>query len=153
MNNLFRLSFLAVLFASCQNSGNRKMTEPVPATPATFTTNPVVVPDSTKPVPVASPAVSPATTTNTNTTNTSPGVKLNPAHGAPGHNCDLPVGAPLNGPVGGTAAPATQASTPQVIMNTTPPPTQPASKNVRLNPAHGAPGHDCGIPVGQPLKS
>jgi hypothetical protein len=24
---------------------------------------------------------------------------------------------------------------------------------VRLNPAHGAPGHDCAVAVGQPLKS
>jgi hypothetical protein len=30
---------------------------------------------------------------------------------------------------------------------------QPTNGNVRLNPAHGAPGHDCAIPVGQPLKS
>jgi hypothetical protein len=44
-------------------------------------------------------------------------------------------------------------------MMQTPPPSpapvlpQPANGNVRLNPAHGQPGHDCAIPVGQPLKS
>jgi hypothetical protein len=51
---------------------------------------------------------------------------LNPAHGEPGHRCDIPVGSPLNIP---TAAPAV----------------------ARMNPPHGEPGHRCDIPVGSPL--
>ncbi len=30
---------------------------------------------------------------------------------------------------------------------------QPASAGVALNPPHGQPGHDCAVPVGQPLNS
>ncbi len=65
-------------------------------------------------------------------------VALNPAHGQPGHRCEIAVGAPLNtAPVnqGITAAPA--ASLPA------------AGKN----PEHGKPGHRCDIAVGAPLDS
>lgn len=61
-------------------------------------------------------------------------VKLNPAHGMPGHDCAIAVGQPLN--------PAPAAN----MLNTNP------NKTVRLNPAHGAPGHDCAVEVGQPLN-
>ncbi|MFC4262580.1 hypothetical protein ACFOWM_06815 [Ferruginibacter yonginensis] len=74
----------------------------------------------------------------------------NPAHGQPGHRCDLPVGASLS------SAPAPAAATPAASMTT---PTQiqpplPISNNgssAKLNPAHGQPGHDCKVAVGQPL--
>ena len=81
-------------------------------------------------------------------------VKLNPAHGQPGHDCAVAVGAPLNK----TATTGTQAlpkpvSSPAI---TTPAITQPTtntnSAKGKLNPAHGQPGHDCSIAVGQPLK-
>lgn len=74
------------------------------------------------------------------------GLKVNPAHGLPGHRCDLPVGAPLDG------------SQPTVQPPTT---TQPASTSVSpirvdqkpdKNPPHGEPYHDCTIPVGADLK-
>ncbi|MBD1397581.1 hypothetical protein H9Q13_10420 [Pontibacter sp. JH31] len=68
-------------------------------------------------------------------------VALNPAHGEPGHNCAIPVGAPLN-------------STPQPKLTTPPPVFQPqATGSVAegTNPPHGQPGHDCAIPVGAPL--
>lgn len=75
--------------------------------------------------------------------------KLNPAHGLPGHRCDLAVGAPL--PATGSAAPA---QAPQ-NMNMNEGPRQPASAapsgGVKLNPAHGMPGHRCDIQVGAPL--
>jgi hypothetical protein len=57
---------------------------------------------------------------------TSSKVMLNPAHGEPGHRCDIPVGSPLSVP---TEAPAV----------------------ARMNPPHGEPGHRCDIPVGSPL--
>jgi hypothetical protein len=39
--------------------------------------------------------VTPANTTTTNT-NTAVAPGMNPAHGQPGHRCDIPVGSPLN---------------------------------------------------------
>jgi hypothetical protein len=91
---------------------------------------------------------------NTPSSNTS-GKALNPAHGQPGHRCDIPVGSPLDQPV----------SQPTMTTTTTTPasPTlmQPATQQVPtttttgtgLNPAHGQPGHRCDIPVGSPLSS
>ncbi len=71
---------------------------------------------------------------------------LNPAHGQPGHRCDLAVGAPLNSsPAQAAAAPqATTTNTPAVVPTTN-------AKGQKLNPAHGKPGHKCEIPVGAPL--
>lgn len=64
---------------------------------------------------------------------------LNPAHGQPGHRCDISVGAPLNTP----ATTSTSTSTPVQMENTT--------NSGGLNPAHGQPGHRCDISVGAPL--
>jgi hypothetical protein len=77
---------------------------------------------------------------------------LNPAHGQPGHRCDISVGAPLN------SAPApsnvTTGQTQPVVMPTSPMPTPaPAtSGSGAKNPAHGQPGHRCDIAVGAPLN-
>lgn len=75
---------------------------------------------------------------------------LNPAHGQPGHRCDIQVGAPLN------SAPAqpTNATAPGVTVNPAPV-SAPASTGSQagLNPAHGQPGHRCDIAVGAPLNS
>ncbi len=94
--------------------------------------------------------------------------KLNPAHGQPGHRCDIAVGAPLNSPVKKdqpatsatqTLPPISSENRPQPVSPATQPfPTLPkstgnASGTGKLNPAHGQPGHDCTIAVGQPLKS
>lgn len=96
----------------------------------------------------------------------------NPAHGEPGHRCDIDVGAPLNSPPGKSApsqpmeikttdantpsGPATitpSLSTPQPSIQTPPTPvTQPGVTLPGMNPPHGEPGHDCAIPVGSPLK-
>jgi hypothetical protein len=71
--------------------------------------------------------------------------KLNPAHGQPGHRCDIAVGAPLN------SKPAPQNAVPATI-STTPAP-QNAAVAPGMNPAHGQPGHRCDIAVGAPLNS
>ncbi|KQM44799.1 hypothetical protein [Chryseobacterium sp. Leaf201] len=99
---------------------------------------------------------------------TAPG--MNPAHGQPGHRCDIPVGQPLS------SAPAQtpQQGTQNVNVNTNqgqtiqidPNSLQPGkftvdnsgkAKTVKtakgMNPPHGEPGHRCDIPVGQPLNS
>jgi hypothetical protein len=70
----------------------------------------------------------------------------NPAHGQPGHTCDLAVGAPL----GGSSAP--QAS-PAAALAQTSSPNFKVDANTKLNPAHGEPGHDCAVAVGEPLPS
>ncbi|MEL4309079.1 hypothetical protein [Joostella sp. CR20] len=57
---------------------------------------------------------------------------LNPAHGQPGHRCDIAVGAPLNAPLSNSS-----------MLNT----------NTMLNPEHGQPGHRCDIAVGAPLPT
>lgn len=82
---------------------------------------------------------------------------LNPAHGQPGHRCDIPVGAPLNSPPG-KAATAPQASITQspaqtATINQSPVQTANIKTAPGMNPPHGQPGHRCDIPVGQPLNS
>ena len=83
---------------------------------------------------------------------------LNPAHGVAGHRCDLPVGAPLNS--------ASEASAPiqnPPTINVNPGSVQPATlspsaapapsvSGLKINPAHGLPGHRCDIQVGAPLS-
>jgi len=111
-----------------------------------------------------------AATTTSVDTKTAAG--MNPAHGQPGHRCDIPVGAPLNSPpgqgaqqqaapssaqpsqggfLGGNAqaqAPAQQQAAPQQQMPKQE--TAPGMKG-KPNPAHGQPGHRCDVSVGQPL--
>jgi hypothetical protein len=83
---------------------------------------------------IASPTSTPIISENSQ----APMAGMNPAHGKPGHRCDIPVGAPLS-------------SQPSAIspINTTPATTG----NPKLNPAHGQPGHRCDIAVGAPLNS
>lgn len=83
---------------------------------------------------------------------------INPAHGQPGHRCDIAVGAPLN------SAPTQQAQAVQAqagqtvqvnpgqtqVVTTTAAPVKTAKG---MNPPHGQPGHRCDIPVGAPLNS
>lgn len=84
------------------------------------------------------------------------GKGLNPAHGQPGHRCDIAVGMPLNSPAGKTTTPApTVQTTTAPAITTAPAPINmgaPAG-NAKLNPAHGQPGHDCAVQVGAPLKN
>jgi len=82
-------------------------------------------------------------------------MKLNPEHGKPGHQCSVPVGAPLNSmsPLNSTPAPSSAAM--QKILSF---PIQPNSESISLaadapNPDHGKPGHRCDIAIGAPLNS
>jgi len=121
--------------------------------------------DSIKPVIVNAPGgttpalvnTSPATTiTQPAATVTAKG--MNPAHGQPGHRCDISVGAPLNSAPTGTATPSVQTTSTPSPLPTPAATTAPAvlgggNPNAKLNPAHGQPGHDCAIAVGAPLKN
>lgn len=78
-------------------------------------------------------------------TNTSGNVAINPAHGQPGHDCAVPVGAPLTGSGSSTITPK---ASPIQTNNAVPAQT---SGGGNLNPAHGQPGHRCDIKVGDPL--
>lgn len=122
------------------------------------TTIPVVQPNSATALPVdTNPSTVNAATAVQQTlpsvpvqTNFKKGTAaLNPEHGQPNHRCDIAVSAPLNSPSQQVqqTAPATQALPVQAkpVINT--------SGTVTINPPHGEPGHDCAIPVGQPLKS
>jgi hypothetical protein len=91
--------------------------------------------------PQKSPTPQPVTVPAPPIVNTS-GKKLNPKHGAPGHRCDIAIGAPLD-------------SKPTQVVT-----TQPAVKQTvaiktgkGLNPPHGQPNHRCDIAVGAPLNS
>ena len=79
---------------------------------------------------------------------------LNPAHGQPGHRCDISVGAPLDSkPIQGTNTTQPAAiNLPPLPINVNPQPTiQKAA--TEMNPSHGQPGHRCDIAVGAPLNS
>ena len=145
MTKILGAALLAFVLAACSNSGNKKKANTLSVTPA-FPTSPAPVPSA----PVqqqpfgTTPASAPVQVNPGNGSNGA--VALNPAHGLPGHRCDIPEGAPLNSaPVSTTIPPASNASPVNI--------QQPVNSNVRLNPAHGQPGHDCSVPVGQPLKS
>ncbi len=107
--------------------------------------------------PITIPAVAPSTGTPpatipevTSATNNTVVAKLNPAHGQPGHQCDIAVGAPLPGGSASPAAAKTTSVTP--VVQNTPVPTTPIvtapAVTPGINPAHGQPGHRCDVAVG-----
>lgn len=94
------------------------------------------------------------------TTSTAPG--MNPAHGQPGHRCDIAVGAPLDSkPVAATTTTTPLPLTPSLpsatpVSPATIPAAVPAATTATapgMNPPHGQPGHRCDISVGAPLNS
>lgn len=83
---------------------------------------------------------------------------MNPAHGQPGHRCDIAVGEPLNSPAPANlskpAAPQviTQQSQPISASSQTPLPAAVATPTAAgMNPPHGQTNHRCDIAVGAPL--
>lgn len=108
----------------------------------------ISTPNATIPSPAIKP-ISPSTSAK----------GLNPAHGQPGHRCDIAVGAPLSSAPKTTAptvtqsAPQVMTTSPATITPATSPVTLPkAAPGAKLNPPHGQPGHDCAVQVGAPLK-
>ena len=83
--------------------------------------------------------------------------KLNPAHGQPGHRCEIAVGAPLNSaaaPLKTTTAAATKPVKPAAAVETNPAVANPPTVTAEgMNPPHGQTNHRCDIAVGAPLPS
>jgi hypothetical protein len=144
----------AAIFTACESAEEENTTP----TSQTNTVAPAItsVPDSQKALVPA-----PLETTPPPPVMAGASPKLNPAHGQPGHRCEIAVGAPL--PAAGTtiaAQPATQTSPAvQNIVPAAPPPPAPvmnmtpvAGTGKGVNPAHGQPGHRCDIAVGAPLN-
>lgn len=156
------------LLASC--SGTDSKTTDVLADSATIapvvngnpaTTTPVTNNVVTSPTTPNNIVVAPTTTTTPAPTTTAAS-GLNPAHGQPGHRCDISVGAPLNSKpttaatttTTPTITPQIQSITPTVNPTVTTTTTQtPTVTGPGMNPAHGQPGHRCDISVGAPLNS
>ena len=162
-NNLFNLSIVslslvAILSISCSKS-NQQADVLAKDSATVEATSPVSAPASNN-VEVAKNNASQALLPTTNNAPVASavaapqsGAGLNPAHGQPGHRCDIPVGAPLNSPAP-SAQPANAA--PQVQMNPVQAPVSAPQQTVTapgMNPPHGEPGHRCEIPVGAPLNS
>jgi len=135
---------LAISLLTACGSKDENTTPDVPASNTT-------VPAQSQPMP-ANGTVNPAPASTS--------TALNPAHGQPGHRCDIAVGAPLNSPAAQPAPAPTPTVTP---IQSTPATATPAnellprkattSSGAGLNPAHGQPGHRCDIAVGAPLNS
>jgi hypothetical protein len=144
MKSIILLTALFVLFTTvgCFND-SKSNTSPQPA-PATVA--PVISDTNANRVQTVPTMATPVASSNTVST-----AGLNPAHGQPGHRCDISVGAPLD------SKPAQAAIQPQATTTTAPVTTQPLSipqtTGTGLNPAHGQPGHRCDIAVGAPLNS
>jgi hypothetical protein len=135
---------------------------PLNSKPAAVTTNPQVISSGNAAVPV--PSVNPQGVTSQKNpivinnpaapATVAPG--MNPAHGQPGHRCDIAVGAPLNSkPAPAQTTPAAVNANPQSIIKQTPTTltTPPVVTAPGMNPEHGKPGHRCDIAVGAPLNS
>lgn len=69
------------------------------------------------------------------------GKGMNPAHGQPGHRCDIAVGAPLNSKPKTVTTPVNTTTS---GANTTPALLTSNATAPGTNPPHGQPGHVCG---------
>jgi hypothetical protein len=181
-NILSALVLASVLFVSCKKE-ETAVTPEANKEESVFSDS-FSGPVDTTAVPVAT-ATTPATTTTGNptmmtTTQTAtipapaPVAKgMNPAHGQPGHRCDIAVGAPLNSAPGkATVQPmksntttisssdlkpgtvTTNGATITTVNNNPAPNAAPVTPTVTapgMNPPHGQEGHDCAVAVGAPL--
>ncbi|RYZ50540.1 MAG: hypothetical protein EOP49_13765 [Sphingobacteriales bacterium] len=153
MNKIFSIALAAVILASCNSE--EKTQENQQSSAATTATLPVV--DSGTGSAGASPVLTPVPNT---TAAQQPAAAVggagavNPAHGQPGHRCEIPVGAPLNSAPAAGAAGTAPTQSPMMSQPQAMPQAAPASSagGGKPNPPHGQPGHDCAVPVGQPLK-
>jgi hypothetical protein len=157
-------SFLSLLFASsilmisCKKDVEVKNN----ATPANIVPFTEVGKQMRNETPIATPTQQNSNIVNQNQTIAAPvpvAKGMNPAHGQPGHRCDIAVGAPLNSPVATAKnTPPTQQITSQQSQSVTTNPANTATSPVvttptpeGMNPPHGQTNHRCDIAVGAPL--
>ena len=181
MKKIFFPALISAMVVSlgCDSKKEDVKAETVPVSTSTTEVNALPQTTSTVTTSVAVPtttttnAIQPIVAPNVSTTNTiqkppttTVATGLNPAHGEPGHRCDISVGAPLNGAANKTPAttPAISTTIPAnqspVVINSAPTVTAPAiittpvtTVAAGMNPAHGQPGHRCDISVGAPLST
>jgi hypothetical protein len=148
--NLFNsaLFVLTLSLTACTTGAEEETTTAVNTTDS-FKASPVdqyISASADSAIKVASQPVGQAIQQNANGINLP---TLNPAHGQPGHDCAVEVGAPLKS---SGAAKNNVTTTQPATMPTIN--AQPAAKTAAgLNPPHGEPGHRCEIAVGAPLNS
>ena len=160
---------MLIVLTSCDNSGGgiqREQTlKPLSLPTSTNgtgnpTTSPGLVPATQNPVQSPGLPTPAAPTLVSNPSAPAIGSKINPAHGQPGHRCDVAVGSPIpaTAPASNISAikPAANnnpvATTAPVIQTSTTPAPTTSTTAPGLNPPHGKPGHRCDIAVGQPLN-
>ena len=100
MKRLIPAYLFFIFFVSCKSKPENKEQTPAVLPPASM--------------------ISPVSNDSSAISNNTAGVTLNPAHGQPGHRCDITVGAPLNAPAATTSAQTTVASNPTIVPVTTP---------------------------------
>ena len=155
------IAIISIFFFSCTSSTDSANTTPevTTGTPSmveapVMTEAPAMVQSADSSMTITSP-VSAAAAPVQAPANSATG--LNPAHGEPGHRCDIAVGAPLNSAPAAPAPAVTAGTVPTTPESKTvaPAPTAPTPAPVATapgtNPPHGQPGHDCKIAVGAPL--
>ncbi|HZW77897.1 MAG TPA: hypothetical protein VFF21_06295 [Flavobacteriaceae bacterium] len=130
---LVGMTFSLAVFTSCQDKQKKD------ATTDTTVDTELTLEQKQQQLQMASPSSAASNVTL-------PPGSVNPPHGEPGHRCDIPVGAPLDG------------SAPQQSVNVKPvevdvPPANPGNTGPKpaTNPEHGQPWHRCDIKVGEPL--
>jgi hypothetical protein len=138
MKSFLSLLFVtSLLFTSCKKQAETQNTNPTNLVPFT---------EVGKQIKTEAAAANQQQNTTAQPTNAASGA--NPAHGQPGHRCDIAVGAPLNSAI---APVATQQnnSVPANSVSTTQVETTPTAEG--MNPPHGQANHRCDIAVGSPL--
>ena len=137
-------SFLSLLFAtsliitSCKKEAETQNTTPTNVVPFTEVGRQMKTETATA-----------SQLQNTTAQPTTAAAGANPAHGQPGHRCDIAVGAPLNTPVATTPQQTATAPAPTVTTTAVPVETTPTPEG--MNPPHGQTNHRCDIAVGAPL--
>lgn len=132
------LFMTAVLFVGCQNNEKQEAaTEVEAATPE------ITLEQKKQQLQRVSPNSS---STNNNA---AMGSNINPPHGQPGHRCDVPVGAPLDGGSSNNQQPIRVSPS----SNTATPANSSPIASPTINPPHGQPGHRCDVKVGDPLPT
>lgn len=151
---LFTSALACIIFMGCNNSDasvDTSLTFDSTLSKSTSTSSEAITaPTVDAAAEIQNPAITPTTdqASQAKDLNTGNVAGLNPAHGQPGHRCDISVGAPLNSAPNKPAT-VTNATAPQPVVSSAPPvKTAPG-----MNPPHGEPGHRCDISVGAPLNS